>query len=133
MISLDYDVMKYDRQEPGVKTSFPFFSWQCLTLEFSTRTVDLVIRDDKQMDILIRFLIQALDTVDGRRGTADFYTQASLHYEIERQEKRMNKRTLKRRAKILEAGPLASDEEFDEKHQIVYLTDEQKEDIRKAK
>lgn len=27
VISLDYDNMKFDRQLPGVKTSFPFFSW----------------------------------------------------------------------------------------------------------
>lgn len=27
MISLDYDIMKFDNQAPGVKTSFPFFSW----------------------------------------------------------------------------------------------------------
>lgn len=32
VISLDYDVMKFDSQKKGVKTSFPFFSWQCLTL-----------------------------------------------------------------------------------------------------
>lgn len=75
------------------------------------------------MDILIRFLIQALDTMDGRKGTADFYTQASIHYEIERQEYRINKRRLKQRAKILESGPLADDEEFDEYLQLVELTD----------
>lgn len=27
MISLDYDIMKFDNQNPGIKTSFPFFSW----------------------------------------------------------------------------------------------------------
>lgn len=47
MISMDYDVMKFDKQKPGVKTSFPFFAWQCLSIQFSTRTVDLVIKDDK--------------------------------------------------------------------------------------
>lgn len=74
--------MKFDGQKPGIKTSFPFFSWQCLTLEFSTRTVDLVIKNDRDMDILVRFLVQALNTTDGRRGTAEFYTDAAKHYEI---------------------------------------------------
>ena len=117
-------------ETPGIKTSFPFYSWQCLTLEFSTRTVDLVIKDQNQMDLLLRFLVQALDTVDGNRGTAEFFTQASLHYEIERQEQEMNKKTLKARAKL---EPLRDDEEFDDSLQLVFLTDKQKEQIRKDK
>lgn len=40
---------------------------------------------------------------------------------------------MKRRAKILEKGPLAEDEEFDENHQIYYLNEEEKEVIRLAK
>lgn len=27
LISLDYDTMKFDNQKPGVKCSYPFFSW----------------------------------------------------------------------------------------------------------
>lgn len=57
MISIDYDTMKFDSQAPGVKTQFPFFSWQCLTLIFSTRTVDLVIKEDQKMDIILRYLV----------------------------------------------------------------------------
>ena len=63
------------------------------------------------MDILLRFLVQALDTVDGTKGTAEFYTEAALHYEIERQEKALNKKTLKARAKL---ETLREDEEFDD-------------------
>lgn len=31
------------------KTSFPFFAWQCITLQFETRNFDFVIKDDQQM------------------------------------------------------------------------------------
>lgn len=79
---MDYDSMKFDNQKPGCKMSFPFFSWQCLTLVFSTRTVDLVIRDDKKMDLIVRYLVQALNTSDGRKGTANFYIEAAIIYEI---------------------------------------------------
>lgn len=133
MISMDYDVMKFDNQGPGVKTYFPFFSWQCLTLVFSTRTVDLVVREEKHMDVLVRFLVQALNTIDGRKGTANFYVEASILNEIERREKKINKRTNKIRSKILEAGPLASDEEFDENLQIQYLSEEERNQIRYEK
>lgn len=130
MISLDYDVMKFDSQAPGVKTSFPFFSWQCLTLVFSTRTVDLVIKDDRKMDVLVRFLVQALNTIDGRSGSANFYIEAAIINEIARREKRLNKRRRAIRSKILEAGPLASDEEFDEPLQLLKISDEEKAQIR---
>lgn len=125
--------MKFDNQKPGVKTSFPFFSWQCLTLVFSTRTVDLVIKEEHMMDKLVRFLVQALNTTDGKKGSANFYIEAAIINEINRREKKLNKRTNKIRNKILEAGPLASDEEFDETLQIKTLSDEEKQQIRYEK
>ena len=42
----------------------------------------------------------------------------------------MNKKTLKARAKL---EPLRDDEEFDDSLQLVFLTDKQKEQIRKDK
>ena len=74
------------------------------------------------MDILIRFLVQALDTVDGRKGTASFYTEASIHYEIERQEKKRNKKVLKRRSQF----EMESDEEYDDSLQLQLLNEEEK-------
>lgn len=130
---MDYDVMKFDNQGQGVKTSFPFFSWQCLTLVFSTRTVDLVIRNDRQMDVLVRYLVQVLSTVDGNRNSANFYIESAVINEIQRREKRLNKKTNRIRQKILGKGPLASDEEFDETLQIQYLSEEEKEKIRYEK
>lgn len=77
-----------------------------------------MIKKDRDMDLLVRFLVQALNTIDGRKGSANFYIEASIINEIERREKRLNRRTNRIRNRILEAGPLASDEEFDETLQI---------------
>lgn len=85
------------------------------------------------MDKLVRFLVQELNTTDGRRDTATFYIDAAKHYEILRQEKRINRKTVKRRNKILERGPLAFDEEFVPELDLYYLNEEEKEVIRLAK
>ena len=53
---------------------------------------------------LIRFLVQILNTVDGVRDTAQFYIDAAVHYEIERQEHKLNKYVLQRRAKNFPIG-----------------------------
>ena len=80
------------------------------------------------MDVLVRYLVQALNTTDGRKGTANFYIEASIINEINRREKRLNKRANKIRNRLLEEdGPLASDEEFVEDLQIKYLSEEEKE------
>lgn len=55
-----------------------------------------------------------MKTIDGKKGSANLYIEGSIIYEIKRRERYNNKRRLKIRAKILEDGPLASDEEFDE-------------------
>jgi len=47
----------------------PFCSWQCLTLILSHRAVDLVIRNDKDMEKILKFLICNLKTVDGNRDS----------------------------------------------------------------
>lgn len=52
------------------------------------------------------------------RGSANFYIEAAIINEVNRREKKLNRRTTRIRSKILEAGPLASDEEFDETLQI---------------
>ena len=49
----------------------PFYSWECLTLELGNRDLDLVIRSEKHMKFILKFLIHSIRTMDGRRGTAD--------------------------------------------------------------
>ena len=75
------------------------------------------------MDILVRFLVQSLDTIDGRRGTSRWYKEASIINEIERREKRNNRKVMKRRAKV---EPLREDEEWDESCTYKYLHDMEK-------
>ena len=52
--------------------------------------------------------MQALNTFDGKRDTAQFYIDATVFNEIERREKKINKKVLKKRSSI----NLPDDEEF---------------------
>ena len=51
--------------------NLPFYSWNCLTLQMSHRDVDLVIRNDSDMEKVIKFLIYSLKTLDGSKDTAN--------------------------------------------------------------
>ena len=51
--------------------TLPFYSWECITLELEKRQVDLVIRNEAHMDMLLKFLISTLKTIDGRRKSAE--------------------------------------------------------------
>lgn len=126
MCSMDVVALRLDSQSPTKKSNFPFFAWQCISLVTSTRTIDLVIRKDRDMDIFIRFLIQALNTVDGNRDTAQFMIDASTLSDIQKAEKRNNRKRMEVRNTIV----LADDEEWGEDLQWKYLTEEQKQKIR---
>mmetsp|Transcript_23526 Transcript_23526/g.36210 ORF Transcript_23526/g.36210 Transcript_23526/m.36210 type:complete len:214 (+) Transcript_23526:349-990(+) len=49
---------------------FPFCSWDCLSLQVENRNIDLVIRNEAHMRLVLKFLIYELKTLDGHRGTA---------------------------------------------------------------
>ena len=49
----------------------PFFAWNCITIKLRNWDVDLVIKDEMQMTIFIKFLIYKMRTLDGKKGTAD--------------------------------------------------------------
>ena len=40
--------------------NLPFYSWECLTLNTEHKSINLVIKDEKQMDRLVEFLIVQL-------------------------------------------------------------------------
>ena len=40
-----------------VNEQLPFYSWECLTIEMKDKTVDLVIKDEKEMMMVITLLI----------------------------------------------------------------------------
>jgi hypothetical protein len=47
----------------------PFYSWQCITLQLKDRDVDLVIQKDSDLNQLLILLIDAMETVDGNKGS----------------------------------------------------------------
>lgn len=109
MISMEPECMRCDSQKVGAACAFPFFAWQCITLQISGRSVDLVIKDDRDMNVFLRFLVQALNTVDGYVNSAQFYIEASALNEVARREKVLNKKILARRKTVR----LKGDEEYD--------------------
>ena len=49
----------------------PFYSWNCLTIDVGYRKINLVIRDESDMAKILKYLIWEMQTLDGKRGTAD--------------------------------------------------------------
>ena len=47
-----------------------FFCWECISIETAHRNIDLVIQNEKEMRMLLKFLIQAIETIDGVKGSA---------------------------------------------------------------
>ena len=60
--------------------NLPFFSWNCLTLCLEHRDVDLVIKDEEDMEKLLKFLIYKMNTVDGVAGSAEKILRKMNHH-----------------------------------------------------
>ena len=43
--------------EPAELKKLPFYSWNCLTLCLPQKDVDLVIKDEKDMEKVMKFLV----------------------------------------------------------------------------
>jgi hypothetical protein len=56
---------------------FPFYSWQCITINLGRRDVDLVLPDEQSMLDLLTLLIYHTNTIDGSRDSAN-----SIKYQI---------------------------------------------------
>ncbi len=64
---------KHINQLPNIdvmKNSMPFYAWQCLSIQLPTRSVDLVIFEEKDMIAVISLLIWKTKTINGVAGTA---------------------------------------------------------------
>ena len=62
---------KYINSQPKSQhNKLPFYSWDCITIQQNYRDIDLVIEDEKQMKMLIKFLVYSLETKDGNRRSA---------------------------------------------------------------
>lgn len=55
---------------PGNISNLPYFTWQCISIQLPGRDLDLIIKDEVQMMILIKFLIFKLKTLDGKKNSA---------------------------------------------------------------
>ena len=51
--------------------SLPFFNWECISLELQNRSVDLVIKEQPKMNMLLRYLIHTLRSIDGIKGSGE--------------------------------------------------------------
>ena len=54
-----------NNMKPDQFKKVPFYSWNCITIQLEHRDVDLVIRNEYQMKVLLKFLIHSLKTIDG--------------------------------------------------------------------
>lgn len=104
------------------KSKVPFYAWQCITLLTKDRYVDLVIKEEKSMDLLMRFLAFALNTIDGLKNSAERTLQAATLSEVMRQEKALIKsyKTATMRSKQLVLSDHAKHQIREQKKRIVY-------------
>lgn len=129
MISIEPIFARNDNQDIELQCAFPFFAWQCLTLHIKGRCVDLVIKEEQDMDLLIGFLVHALNTIDGVRNSVQFYAEAATFYEVQKREREMNKKKKVMR-KLIQLGP---NEEYDGPLKLEEVSPEEKEEIRAEK
>ena len=64
--------------------SLPFYNWECISLELSHRSIDIVIRNQTLMDKFIKFLIYTLKTKDGVAGSSEPLLQEKFQIECQR-------------------------------------------------
>tara|TARA_B110000285_G_scaffold78402_1_gene90278 strand:+ start:1132 stop:1653 length:522 start_codon:yes stop_codon:yes gene_type:complete len=60
----------------------PFHSWNCITIKSGRRDIDLVIKNEKHMVELQKFLIYSLNTLNGIRNSAGPLLQEMTESEI---------------------------------------------------
>ena len=56
----------------------PFYSWNCVTISLPSRDVDIVIRNEKDMERFLKFIIFSIKTVDGRAGSGNKLLNAMI-------------------------------------------------------
>lgn len=91
MMSIDYQTLKNDSKEKPKdrRTCLPFYAWQCITLEFQDRNIDLVIKNEEKMTLFLRFLIMSMSTLDGKRDSATKLIKLLYDTEIKKVARQM--------------------------------------------
>lgn len=56
----------------------PFYAWECLTIQFKRRDLDIVIKDELQMEILLKFLIMETNSFDSNKDSLEFLKHAGF-------------------------------------------------------
>ena len=51
----------------------PFYSWNCITLQMANRDIDLVIKDEHEMMLVVKYLAFKMKTIDGIKNSATLY------------------------------------------------------------
>lgn len=57
-------------QESLCESKVPFLAWQCLTIQLKNRNLDLVIKDEADMDRVLSILIYKMHTLDGYKNSS---------------------------------------------------------------
>ena len=61
-----------NKNDKLIDQMLPQFEWECLTIQFEQKDLDIVIKDEFQMEVMIKFLIKYLNTFDGHRDSIQF-------------------------------------------------------------
>ena len=72
----------------------PFYAWQCITLQLKHRYVDLVIKNEKSLELFMRFLVFTLNTEDGKKDTAEPTVKKAYYSELIRQHKKLKEQVM---------------------------------------
>lgn len=76
-----------DKKDTANEKNFPFFPWECITILLKDREIDLVIRNEENMKMFIRFLVYSLKTVDGNTNSALLINQALFAQTVDEKKK----------------------------------------------
>jgi len=57
---------------------FPFYAWECITIQMKNRDLDLIIRNDKNMREFVHYLLSKLNSIDGTKNSAQAPLYASI-------------------------------------------------------
>lgn len=72
------------------KLRLPFFCWQCISIQISSRDVDLIIPNEAEMLLFIRFLLLSLKSLDGTAGSAEPTISAMIRLAFKEKQKRQS-------------------------------------------
>jgi hypothetical protein len=63
--------------------NLPFYSWQCISLSLHNRDVDIVIKNERLQNKLVKYLLYKLETIDGIAGSATSLLKTMNQEQIE--------------------------------------------------